>query len=129
MLHHGCPIDERAHKRHRQISLAKWQSLAVELADARFHVTQRNSRESGAVRLMKVIVNIESVKSGVGSRERWAKTETLLDPLHEREEVGEVGMVECLGAFGQDKLTNTIDLGHDSARGIAPIILADADLF
>ena len=82
---------------------------------------ERNSGKTAS--LMKVVVDIPSVKSGVSSPRRGFMAQTTLNLVEEREEIGQVIPIKGLGQFSQNELAPVRDFTGHHARSIAPVIL------
>ena len=119
-------IEEGVFKRHRPAGLAEGRTIRTELAmgvAAPFGEGD-GGKTTGS---MEVFVDVESIEGGVESAELGFAAQTSLDFGHEREEVRDIGLVEGLGKFSQDKFTPIGDFGRHDPGSIAPIVLTDRD--
>ena len=76
---------------------------------------------------MKIGIDVPRIERGVKSAKFGTVSETLFGLGHEREEIGQVAVVEGLSQLGQNELPQPGDFGDDEAGAITPIKLADGD--
>src|SRR5690606_11660716 len=122
VLHHGSAMGVAALERHGQPCLTEGQTIGIKVTDTLFHLAQGDSGKAIAIRLMKIVIDVKGIKGGIGSGKEGTKTKSSFDLFHQREEVRDVGEVEGLRAFSEDKFTDPSDFGGDHTRGIAPVV-------
>ena len=113
-------LDEGGLEGHAQASSTEGATVVVELLAMILAVGPGHGGE--ALCLVEVLVDVEGVEGGIQSAELGFAPQTPLHLCHQGEEVGDVGLVEGLGEFGQDELTPAVGIGGHQARGIAPSV-------
>lgn len=111
-------LEVGAFEREREVRLTERSALFIEGASI-VGLAQRNSGK--ATSLMKVVVNIVSIKSGIESTKAGFVSQTRFGAFHQGMKVSGIASIEGLGHLSQDKLAPLRHFGGDEARGIAPV--------
>src|SRR5574342_25002 len=108
---------------------AQWQALGAELTAfsfvAAFFGKRHGGEGLGVAFAVEVVVHVPGIKGSVEGTEAGSEAKTLLYPVHEREEIGDIRLVEGLRQLGQDELAPAGHLDDDDARAVSPIELAN----
>lgn len=102
--------------------------MIVKLSDLTTALGKRDGCETRLILLVKVLVDVESIKGGIEGTECRTEAKAMFGISHQRVKVSDIGLIEGEREFCQDELAPAGNFGSDDAGSVTPIVLADRDI-